>query len=252
MITRLELEKVAKLKGLSIENCERDYFQDLLLFNLYRVIGKEFVFKGGTCLYKIHKLNRFSEDLDFTITKKINIDRIMQLVLYSIQSLNIGVSIKEMNKFQNQINIRLAFRGLLYKGTKESMLIMLLNLSSREKPVLGPKRELIASAYTDIPSFEIFAMDENEILIEKIKTVIERNKPRDAYDLWFLLKYKNLRIDQALLAKKIGKDFNIQEFMKKVEQKRPDWEKELKRFIIGTLPPFEQVKKEIEERLSSN
>ncbi len=247
MINRNQLEEVAKLKGLSLGNCEKDYFQDLILFNLYTIVGKEFVFKGGTCLYKIYKLNRFSEDLDFTITKKINIDKILKLILYSIQSLNIGVAIKEMNKFQNQINIKLTFRGPLYNGTKESMLLILLNLSSREKPVLPPKRELVMPMYRDLPTYEIFAMDENEIVIEKIKTVLVRNKPRDVYDLWFLLK-RGILVDEKLLSKKIGK-FNKQEFMRKVDEKADGWERELKRFIIGTLPPFEQVKKEIAERI---
>ena len=248
MITKDELEQTAGLKNLSTGNCEKDYFQDLVLFNLYRQVGKEFVFKGGTCLYKIYKINRFSEDLDFTVTKKIDIDKIMRLVLYSIQSLNIGATIKEMDKFQNQINIRLAFRGPLYKGTKESMLVLTLNLSSRERSVNPPKREMIVPMYKDIPSFEIFAMDEKEIVVEKIKTIFERNKPRDVYDLWFLLKIKGLRIDEGLLSKKI-KGFDKKEFARKLEEKEQNWERELKRFISGTLPPFAQVKKEIEERL---
>jgi hypothetical protein len=29
----------------------------------------------------------------------------------------------------------------------------------------------------------------------------------------------------------------------------PNWGRELRRFIIGTLPPFVEVRKEIEERL---
>ncbi|MEK6979156.1 MAG: nucleotidyl transferase AbiEii/AbiGii toxin family protein [Candidatus Micrarchaeota archaeon] len=248
MITKNDLEQAAKLKSLSMENCEKDYFQDLVLFNLYRQVGKEFVFKGGTCLYKIYKLNRFSEDLDFTVTKRIDIDKIMRLVVYSLQSLNIGTTLKEMDKFQNQINIRMAFRGPLYKGTKESMLVLTLNLSSRERPVNNPKKEMILPIYRDIPSFEIFAMDENEMVVEKIKTIFERNKPRDAYDLWFLLKIKGFMVDYGLVSKKIGK-FDRNEFSKKLEEKAQNWERELKRFIIGTLPPFSQVKKEIEERI---
>jgi len=245
MIRKDELEKIAKLKGLTLKNCENDYFQDLILFNLYRIVGREFIFKGGTCLYKVYKLNRFSEDLDFTVTKKINIDKIMRAILYSIQSLNISVMIKEMEKFQNQINIRLAFRGPLYNGAKESMSVVVLNLSSREKPILQPKREMVMPLYKDIPVFEVFAMDENEILIEKIKTILERNKPRDVYDLWFLLKMRGLRVDKKLLLKKIRR-FDKTEFMKKLEQKRPNWERELKQFVVGTCPSFYQVKKEIE------
>lgn len=243
------MESIAKLKGLTMENCEGDYFQDLVLFNIYRTAGREFVFKGGTCMYKVYKLNRFSEDLDFTVAKNVGIDRVMRSVLYSIQLLNVGVAIKEMDEFQNQINIRLAFRGPLYRGAKESMRIISLNLSSREKTALPPKKETIMPAYKDLPMFEVFAMDEREILTEKIRAISERNKPRDVYDLWFLLKIRRVAVDQKLLSKKLGKRFEKSEFMKKVIEKTRNWDRELRRFIIGTLPPFDQVKKEIEQCL---
>ncbi len=249
MITKQELEQIAKLKRLTIENCEQDYFQDLLLFNLYSIVGKEFVFKGGTCLYKIYKLNRFSEDLDFTVTKKIDIDKILQKTIYSISSMNVGVIIKEKDEFQNQINIRMAFKGPLYKGNKETMLTIILNLSSRERPILPPKLEVVTSLYRDIPVFEVAAMDEKEILAEKIRTIVERNKPRDVYDLWFLLTIKRLQLDENMISRKIKGKFEKTEFMDKLEEKRTNWERELKQFIMGTLPSFDQVKKDIEERV---
>src|SRR4051812_42096090 len=47
---------------------EKDYFCTLLLDYLSRVGGAELVFKGGTCLTKVHsELYRLSEDLDYTI-----------------------------------------------------------------------------------------------------------------------------------------------------------------------------------------
>jgi len=248
MITREELERVAKLKGLTLENCEKDYFQDIVLLTIYKEVRREFVFKGGTCLYKVYKLNRFSEDLDFTISKKAKADKILQSILYSVKSLNIGVIVKDYSQFQKQVNIRLAFRGPLYKGNKESMLMILLNLSSREKQVLEPRKELIVPMYSDLPTFEVYAMDENEIVIEKIITIMERNKPRDVYDLWFLLKVKGLKVDTRLLSNKFG-ELDLNDFMKKVDEKTEGWERELGRFVIGSLPPFSQVKKEIKEKM---
>ena len=46
---------------------EKDYFCTVLLAYL-STAGDEFVFKGGTCLTKVHsELYRLSEDLDYTI-----------------------------------------------------------------------------------------------------------------------------------------------------------------------------------------
>lgn len=44
---------------------EKDYFQEIILFILYREFGRELVFKGGTALTKCYGFDRFSEDLDF-------------------------------------------------------------------------------------------------------------------------------------------------------------------------------------------
>ena len=70
MIKKEELLRIAALKGLPPRFAELDYLQDIALLGIYREFGSKLVFKGGTCLYKLYKLNRFSEDLDFTAEKK--------------------------------------------------------------------------------------------------------------------------------------------------------------------------------------
>lgn len=244
MISRAELEEIARMKRLTPLNCEKDYLQELLLFNLYGLVGRELVLKGGTCLYKVYKLDRFSEDLDFTMTKRIDIKKTTQKLLYSIGLLGIGASIKELKRFQNQTNIRLLFRGPLYIGTKESTTLLLLNISSRERVLLPPKRISIIPLYRDMPTFDIFAMDENEILAEKVRAIFERDKPRDVYDLWFLLK-KGLTIDYSLIIKKVGRKIEKEAFLTAIENKRKGWDRELVNFIIGNLPDFDTVKKDI-------
>ena len=52
MLGRDELEKLMPLKGLSIAQTEKDYIQNLLLYVIYSVLGRELVFKGGTCCFK--------------------------------------------------------------------------------------------------------------------------------------------------------------------------------------------------------
>lgn len=245
MITKRELESIAKLKGLTIENCEADYLQDLLLFTIYQTADSKLAFKGGTCLYKIYKLPRFSEDLDFTMSKKLKIERAITSALYSIKLLNINATVKEMKKFQNEVNARITFHGPLYDGSKESARVISLNLSSRERTSLKPEIKRITPLYNDIPSFELFTMNENEILAEKIRTILQRNKSRDVYDAWFLLAEKKLAVNHKILQKKLKRKFNKSEFMQKIMEKKPNWEKELKRFITGTLPPFNQVYEEI-------
>ena len=66
MIKVEELKEIASIKGLDIQLSEKDYLLELLLSILSKEVGRKLIFKGGTALYKMHSLNRFSEDLDFT------------------------------------------------------------------------------------------------------------------------------------------------------------------------------------------
>ena len=55
------------------ENIAREEYQMLFLKTLLESHwGKDLVFKGGTALRLAYQSLRFSEDLDFTLIKKIN------------------------------------------------------------------------------------------------------------------------------------------------------------------------------------
>jgi hypothetical protein len=45
-------------------------------------------------------------------------------------------------------------------------------------------------------------------------TQLERDKPQDIYDLWFLLKVRKLSLDKKLLRKKLGRKLEKPEVMK--------------------------------------
>lgn len=246
MLTKLD--DIARLKRLRLENAEKDYLQELVLFSLYSQISNELIFKGGTCLYKLRKLNRFSEDLDFTLTKKINIEKVTKRIIADLSLVDIKSKIKEIDKHRNEINIRLIVNGPLYKGSKETQCFLPLNISLREKILLQPKKEVFTSLYKEIRDFEIFFMQEQEILAEKIRAILTREKPRDVYDLWFLLINKKINFNLKLVDKKLkiyNLKFNFDDFINAVERKRGLWAIDLKGLIIGDLPEFNNVKEEI-------
>lgn len=58
--------------ALSFENVLRELAQKMLLYALSRTsFFKKAVFYGGTCLRIFHNLQRFSEDLDFTVVEEL-------------------------------------------------------------------------------------------------------------------------------------------------------------------------------------
>ena len=61
----------ARMRGFSPGLVEKDYFCTLLLAYLTQRVP-DLVFKGGTCLSKVHTdFFRLSEDLDFTIPTRL-------------------------------------------------------------------------------------------------------------------------------------------------------------------------------------
>ena len=252
MLNYNEIETIGKLKKLSLINSEKDYLQDIVLFSIYSNIGKELVFKGGTCLYKIYKLNRFSEDLDFTLIKEIDAKKLVDKIISDLMLLNIKCRLKDIKEYKNEINIRLLINGPLYKGSKETQCFVSLNISKKERILIEAKKETIISLYKEIPSFEVFAMQEKEILAEKVRAIFTRMKARDIYDLWFLIKLKNITLDYELINKKLSLydiNFDPEEFKKRIDKFKGLWQIDLKNLIIGTLQDFNKIKSEIFDKI---
>ena len=64
---------------------------------------------------------------------------------------------------------------------------MRLEFSLREEVLEEPEVVFHSPGYPDIVPFSISVMSLPEILAEKVRAVMTRNKARDVYDLWFLL-----------------------------------------------------------------
>lgn len=242
-----ELGEVARLKRLTPANAERDYLQELLLFSLYSEVGRELVFKGGTCLYKLYKLSRFSEDLDFTLGKRIDLEGSVRRAIAKLKFLGVSGRVKDVKKHRREMNFRLLFRGPLYRGGRESLCFIPLNVSLRERVALSPERATISSMYREIPNFDLFSMRAEEMLAEKTRAIFAREKPRDLYDMWFLLE-KGVQLDLSLVNRKLkihGMRFDAKKFVESAERMVKLWKIDLKNLVIGELPEFEAVKNRV-------
>jgi predicted nucleotidyltransferase component of viral defense system len=252
MLSEDELKPIAELKRLNLIQAEKDYIQDILLYIFYSIVGRDLVFKGGTCLYKVYGLNRFSEDLDFSVSRHFKIEKFINKTLEEAARLKVFGKIKTFDSYQIQHNINLEFKGPLYNGNPKTQTFIGLDISTRSKPMMPPEKHILDPPYRDISSFDIFAMDMNEIIVEKISATYSRKKARDVYDIWFLLKHKKIRIDYSLLNKKLKKskvEFDKDIFLTKVGEKESSWKTDLGPLIGGELPLFSQVKNEIEKAL---
>ncbi len=246
MITKEELQQYAKLSGLNLGQAEKDYFQNIILFLIYQEYGNELIFKGGTALKKCYGLNRFSEDLDFTCSDKIDIRKLDS----GLKRFGLEFEI-ETKSYANGLKAVLRIKGPLYIGIRASLCKFIVDFSFRENIILKPRLKSIGRFLEEIPTFDVFVMQEEEILAEKIRAIMSRKKARDIYDLWFLLD-KDVRFDEKMVKEKLkyyGQKWSLREFAKKLSQKKPAWETELGP-LIAVVPDFRKVKKSIMEKIS--
>ena len=247
MITRNELKRLAETKGLPIESAEKDYLLDLLLYNICGESGDKLVFKGGTSLYKFFSLNRFTEDLDFTLnSRRFDAEGFAGKLRRRLSSIGIDAGAAEIDETGNEANIVFNIRGPLYDGSKRSLCRIALNISKRERIIKDAKPELLVPSSREIPSFQVFVMDEREIMAEKVRATMTREKPRDLYDLWFLLK-RGVKPDKGMIDAKLklyGKKFSKEKFAKSVEAKKASWETDLRGLVMGPLVDFKLARDE--------
>lgn len=182
----------------------REYWQLLILQRLYLTRGSErFIFKGGTAIRFLLGSFRFSEDLDFTATVKKEIGEkiVKKLFTYFQKNSNLVMELKKEPvplKFADE-SARYRFL-LIPHGSKQKVSIRI-DLSFREKPKFIEQSVLIPFDYPISPYPLVMHFKPEEILAEKIRALYTRGKPRDLFDLWFLLT-KNIPFDKELIQEK--------------------------------------------------
>ena len=96
-----------------IINAIKEIFQEIVLLGLYNGgFFKKAAFYGGTALRILYGLDRFSEDLDFTLLKsdsKFNIEDYFSYIACEFEALGIEVELKKKIKTNNSTNIESAF-----------------------------------------------------------------------------------------------------------------------------------------------
>jgi predicted nucleotidyltransferase component of viral defense system len=238
LIDREFLLKVAKNKGLkNREYIEKDYFQDVLLYHLYKK-SNNFIFKGGTCLYKLYNLPRFSEDLDFSILTQKNIKETIESVARELKAKI------ESKKTKTSFLFKLRFSGILTQFNIVRIDVSLYNI------VFGFEVKNYVSPYIDLFPFSLRVLKLEEILAEKIHALIKRNNARDLYDLFFLLRF--VVPNEELIQKKLEifkMKFDKEIVKRKIEEIKPKWEAELKPFLLTELTDFEVAEGFVKRKL---
>lgn len=242
MLTRKNLTSYKEITGFNLGQIEKDYLQHIFLFNFYRKIKDELIFKGGTALQKTYGLNRFSEDLDFTMKSDIKIDVVLKTVMTNMKIF--GYESSKTKKHEGDMGNKyfIKIKGPLFDETEQSHTYIRLEVSKREKVELPVKISTITPIYADLPPYTVPVMTPSEIMAEKIRAILTRNNARDVYDLWFLIQ-KKIKVPVSLIDLKLkyyDKIFNQKDFKKYVEKKEKIWKQEMQQ-LIPVLISFKDI-----------
>lgn len=161
-------------------NVMREYLQNLVLSYLYqRPKSEKIAFKGGTALRLLYQSPRFSEDLDFSSSlTPYHIKNILRDTFSQIEKEAIPFTCLESKTTSGGYLAGYYFE--LY-GRKVDIEF---NMSLRDYT----KAEPILITTPLIPSYQCMVLPISKLVDEKLEALLRRNKPRDFFDLYFLLR----------------------------------------------------------------
>ena len=217
MATIEDLNKNAIKNQIQPKYIYREYCQNIFLSFLYQQKkSKQLLFIGGTALRIVYNSPRYSEDLDFTIIDLTNneIEDMMGEVLSQFEKMNLPTSIQESKETSGGYlaDIEVRMQG-------ETIRIA---IQASRRSISDSKPDVTLVENTYIPPYTVFMLSQNLLVKEKIQAAQDRKKPRDFFDIYFLLRARMINPEYRALLK------NIPALL---EKEQINFQKELKVFL---------------------
>lgn len=206
-IKQKQIQEIAERLGVPANTIDKDYVLGHFLNEMFQRDWAldNFLFKGGTCLKKCYFDNyRFSEDIDITVInkdfnlKKSDIQNVCN-ALYEKTGIAFNILKFKDCRWENNFmgwDCKICFWGANHLTNqppvfgKDCHTYIELEIRIHEKMVLEHETRAIIHQYPDneIVRIKVPCYSINEILAEKMRSLIQRNRgeARDYYDLWYI------------------------------------------------------------------
>jgi predicted nucleotidyltransferase component of viral defense system len=184
--------------------------------------------------------------LDFA-AKEENVLEGLKEAAENLSDYGVEAEIDKIEEKKISLNCRLKYRGPLYQGSEKSIGTIDIEISKREDVFLDPEWTRLFFEYPDIRVVNALGLAKKELLAEKLRALTGRNKPRDLYDCWFLIK-QGVDLDRGLFEKKIEVVDGASEVS--IEVTEDMWEDDLNLFLENP-PEFQQVLNDVEASLEN-
>lgn len=191
-----------------------------------------------------YNLDRFSEDLDFNLTKEVNLDNLLNNIKEKFNKLDYNTKFNRTTK--SSTSYIFFIEEPLYMGKPESLCRIELDFSNRDDIYLDYIPKKIHHIFDEFTQFHINCLSLDEIFAEKIRCILTREKSRDIYDLHYLINRK-VKFDLKLINKKLKiyeLKFEKEKFYLALDKKEKLWNLEMK-FLVKNVDNFKEVINEI-------
>lgn len=181
---------------LSAEQVEQDLVLSRLICEIasHPILGDELVFRGGTCLHKLHLPQplRYSEDLDYVRATHGPIGSLLDALreVAAVVGTDVATDVSQFPKF-------------FFRSTFESSDLRLqvkVEINTYETSPARPHGRLPFAV--DSPWWsgqaDVLTFEPDELVATKLRALYQRRKGRDLFDLWLALTQMHLDPDGIL------------------------------------------------------
>lgn len=223
MLTNEQIKKMSVKLQTADFNVAREYCQHIFLSLLYQLPQSEkLFFKGGTALRIVFASPRFSEDLDFSSRLSADIlQKLLQSALRNMDNFGINTDLLEAKATSG------GFLAIFVCQFLEFSVQLQMEVSKRKGSESAGEIYTIASDF--LPSYTLMCLNTNQLIEEKIQAALSRQKPRDFFDIYFLLRSRLIAPKQKVKLPEIKNLF----FKSQI-----NFSRELKKFLPVSFHPI--------------
>lgn len=188
--------------------------QDILMVEAYKIFPS-MIIHGGTAVWRCYGSNRFSEDVDVFLNTKYKREDLLE-------------------KFRDNLT-KQGFKPLKFKMTDDALFskFSFMERAISFEAIFKNVKKFVTKTFelVDGNFINVYTLEPEELIAEKVEVFLERFKIRDLYDIYFLLNFVSRKEKVKSLLTKLLKNF-----------RQPKDTAELKTLIIvGSIPKVEDM-----------
>ena len=203
MISAEEVKGLSIDLGVPLSYVEKDYVMGWVLWAMYNnpAVAENLVLKGGNCLRKVYFADtRFSDDLDFTayrLDSEAQFHRRLDSICEAVHEQTGIVFDTRRTRVREKptpdrdcklLDGRVYFKG--FAGDSSVTMRVKFDVSDYERIVLPTQRHPMIHNYSDNEECQcvVLTYSLEEVLAEKLRSWIQRTRPRDLFDVVKIVK----------------------------------------------------------------